>query len=415
MLAGLTVNHKRAPLNVLDTLTLRNPAHVYGKLRNMESVKGSIILQTCNRVEFYLDCTDGADPSERLLEQWSGETGFDHDELKRLTGKMTGDELVKHLVRVGSGLESMLVGEPQILKQLKDALEKAEMEGATSPILSDLFERSIRAASHLRQETGIGKGTVSLGSAAIRLAEAENVSVQKSSVLLVGTGHVGMLMMKALKSRKAGNVTVAGRNYQRTIEFCHAHGGTPVELHKIQSYFSSVDIIIFATKASSPIVTRNLLSEAGDKRGTRKLVILDLSTPRNVSSEVDHMKGVTVKTLEDVRGIADATLSRRKEIVKQAGPLADQRADEVISFLRRESAEPIVSEILHRADMVRSRELEKAASQLHLTIEERKILEKMSVSLVEKILGPPAGNLRKAAEKGDQQVLTAAGHIFKGE
>jgi len=413
VLKGLSVSHKRVSLNILDTLTLRDPNEFYKILKSQQGVRGSVILQTCNRVEFYLEVDETIDPSEKLLWHWALATRFKLSEIKRIIEKREGDALVAHLVRLGSGLESMLVGEPQILGQLKGALVKAQAQGTASPVLTELFERSIRAASKIRQETGIGRGTVSLGSAAVKIAEEEIGPVADSNVLLIGTGQVGMLIMKALNARGAGNVTVAGRNRQRTVSFCKTYGGTPIGSDEIQSHLPSAELVIAATKATNPILTKEMFRSSFSNKRPPIQVVLDLSSPKNVASDVGLIPGVVTKSLESIRNIADETLAKRKEIVKQAEPLVRQKTEEVVKLLRRESAEPIVADIYHRADRVRIQEVEKAVSRLRLSPGDRKILESMSRSLVEKILGPPAVNLRKAAEKGDHEVLTVAGDIFR--
>src|SRR5256712_3083513 len=236
VLKGLSVSHKRVSLNILDTLTLRDPNEFYKILKSQQGVRGSVILQTCNRVEFYLEVDDTIDPSEKLLWHWALETRFKLSEIKTIVEKREGDALVAHLVRLGTGLESMLVGEPQILGQLKDALAEAQAQDSASPILTELFEKSIRAASKVRQETGIGKGTVSLGSAAVKIAEETLGPVADSNVPLIGTGQVGRLIMKALTARGAGNVTVAGRNRQPTVSLCTTYCVKPIASDEIQSH-----------------------------------------------------------------------------------------------------------------------------------------------------------------------------------
>jgi glutamyl-tRNA reductase len=415
VLIGLSVNHKRASLNTLDTLTLRDPNEFYKILNILQGVRGSVILQTCNRVEFYLEVDDKTDPSEKLLWHWALETRFKLSEVNRIVEKRQGDALVSHLVRLGSGLESMLVGEPQILGQLKDALLKSQAQDTASSVLTELFERSIRAASKIRQETGIGRGTVSLGSAAVKIAEEELGPVADSNVLLIGTGQVGRLIMKALNARGAGKVTVAGRNRQRTVSFCKTYGGTPIGYDEVQSHLPSAELVIAATKATNPILTKEMFRSSFSNKRPPTQVVLDLSSPKNVASDVGLIPGVVMKSLESIRNIADETLSKRKEIVRHAEPLVKQKTEEVVKLIRRESAEPIVADIYHRADRVRVQEVEKALSRLKLGPDDREILENMSRSLVEKILNSPTVNLRKAAEKGDQELLTVAGNIFSEE
>ncbi len=415
MLVNLGVDHKRTALAVLDALTLRDPQGFYGILRNTQGSRGSLILQTCNRVEFYLDTDDGKGLADKVLWHWALETRFKLGELARIVVKRQGEAVVDHLVRLGSGLESMLVGEPQILGQLKTALAEAQAQDATSPLLSELFEKALQAASRIREQTGIGRGAVSLGSAAVKLAEETLGPIRDCRVLLIGTGQVGRLAMKALKARDVNDITVASRTRERAESFSRAYGGTPADLRQILGQLASMDLVIVATKATGYVLTKETIPRVAQENKRSRLMVLDLSSPRNVSPDVQHVEGVTLRTIEDLRGIAEETLSRRREVVKEAEPLVRQKTGTIVSLLRRENAEPIVSDIYRRAGQIRAEELEKALSKLKLDPDQQKVLENMSLSLVEKILGPPVVHLRRAAEKGDSELLVAAGEIFGGE
>jgi glutamyl-tRNA reductase len=411
VLLNLGVTYKKAPLATLDAVTIRDPAQFYRITRTVPGVEGSILLQTCNRVEIFLDSQDGADITGKILWHWALETRFKLNELTRLVEVRKDLDVVAHLVRLSAGLESMLVGESQIRGQMKDSLAEAHSLGAASPLLSGLFEKSASAGTQVRERTGIGKGAVSLGSAAVRLAEETLGSPTIWNVLLMGTGQVGMLALKALKARGVNNILVAGRARQRTESFCRTYGGTPTSLQEARSNLSSLDLVMVATSATGFLLTKETIGPWVKPR----LVILDLSNPRNVSPDVQEIPGVVLKTIDDLRGIAEESLARRKSLVDQAEPLVKERVEAIASLLRREKAEPIVSDIYRRADSIRTEELEKAFSKLKLTPEQEEILEGMSQSIVEKLLALPVVKLRKAAEKGDSELLLAGGQIFRSE
>src|SRR5437867_2086104 len=193
-------------------------------LKRIPGITGSLILQTCNRVDIFLEVED-PQVNDKVLWNWALETKFKLGELKRLVERREGHGLLEYLVRLASGLESMLVGESQILGQLKIALAEAHSSGTLGPVLTEAFERAISAGSKIREQTGIGRGTVGLGSAALKLAEDTLGRLDSAGVLLIGTGQVGMLLMKAMKNRGIKNVVVAGRTRQRTESFCRAYGG----------------------------------------------------------------------------------------------------------------------------------------------------------------------------------------------
>ncbi len=399
----------------LDLLVLCDAPSFYKILGGIAGVKGTVILQTCNRVEFYLDTEDQTDVTGKVLWHWALETKFKLGELSRIVDRNQGDDLVAHLVRLGSGLESMMLGEPQILGQLRNAILEAKAQGSASSLLSHLFEKAIQAASMIRQQTGIGRGTVSVASAALKLAEESLGPIRDRSVLLIGTGQVGMLAMKALNARRAKNIIVAGRTRHRTDSFCKNYGGTPIDLRQVQDQLPTTDLVIVATRASNHVLTGQMVASALRDRKKSKLVVVDLSSPRNVSADIEKVESVSLKTLEDLRETTEAAMAKRRELAKQAEPLVRQSAEEVSNMLRRENAEPILADLYQRADTIRAEELGKALSRLTLSAADQRVLENMSRSLVEKILGPPTVNLRRAAEKGRSEVLVAAGQIFGGE
>src|SRR5713226_4374561 len=208
MLINIGVSYRRAPLSTLDALTLRDLSGFYKILGSITGIRGAVIVQTCNRVDMFIDADEGVEVNEKILWNWALETKFKLHELRRLAEQRTGERVLEYLVNLASGLESMMVGESQILGQLKSSLIEARGLAASSPTLSKVFEMSIAAGTRIRDQTGVGRGTVSLGSAALKLAE-KSLGPLRTRVLLLGTGEIGMILMKALKARGITDVTVA--------------------------------------------------------------------------------------------------------------------------------------------------------------------------------------------------------------
>jgi glutamyl-tRNA reductase len=408
------VSFRKAPLATLDALSFRDIPAFYKLLRTTHEVDGVMILQTCNRVELFLDTKDSSQIRDSVLREWALETKFKLGELNRLVETREGKSVVEYLVRLAAGLESMLIGENQVVGQLKNSLSEALSSSSASALLEDTVHRTISAGSTIREQTGIGRGTVSLGSAAMKLAEETLGKLEDSRVLLLGTGQVGMLVMKALKARGVSSITVASRTLQRTRSFCRTFGGTAVEFQEVPSQLAKTDLVIVATRSSNYVLTKDSFSDC-DSSNRRKLMILDLSNPRNVAPSVSELDTVIFKTIDDLRGIADDALAKRRELVKKAEVLVSPRVEKIEALLQREEAEPIVSDIYRRADLIREEVLNKTLSKLDLTNEQRESLKSMTVSLVEKLLDGPVVNLRRAAERKDERVLTAAGQIFRGE
>ncbi|OLD13545.1 MAG: glutamyl-tRNA reductase [Crenarchaeota archaeon 13_1_40CM_3_52_10] len=415
MLAKIGVSYKIAPLATLDAITLRDLPPFYKILRSIPGIKGTVVVQTCNRVDMFIDANDGAEIIEKILWNWALQTKFKLHELKRIAEQRTGEQVLEYLVSLASGLESMLVGESQILGQLKSSLIEARGLAASSPILCKVFDMSIAAGTRIRDRTGIGRGTVSLGSAALKVAEASLGNLNAVKVLLLGTGQIGMVLMKALKARGINEVTVASRTRQRTESFCRTFGGIPADFKNVISQLGPFGLVVVATRAAGYLLTKEIVLPQLKSDRNPKLMILDLSIPRNVSPDLGQLKDVVIKTIDDLRDITDQAVSVRKTLVKEAEPKVLEAVEKISALLRREEAEPMVSELYHRADKIRREELEKALSKLNLPKDQREVLERMSLSLVRKLLAQPVVNLREAAKKGDSKLLTVAGEIFEGE
>ncbi len=412
MLVSVGVSHKRASLATLDALTLRDLGDFYTDLRAIREIGESVVLQTCNRVEVFLEAKSDLQ-AESVLRTWALATRFKLAELQRLAEVRTEEAAVDHLVRLATGLESMIVGEPQILGQMKEAVVTARSFGAGGPLVSDIFERATSAGARIRAETGVGRGVTTIGSAALKLAEQTLGGLKDLRVLLLGTGQVGVLVMKALKARGVHNVLVAGRNREKTESFCRSFGGTPIPFQTVRDKLQNSDLVLVATRSNSFLIDKEILNQRA-KSGTR-LMILDLSNPRNVSPEITQFEGITLRTMDDLKGIAEEGLALRRELVKNAEPLVREAVERISAGLRRENAEPIISDVYHRAEEIRLEELGKALPKLKLTSEQEKVLEYMSQRIVEKVLSGPVMNLRRAAEKGDPAILTVAGQLFAGE
>ncbi len=412
MLVSVGVSHKRASLATLDALTLRDLGDFYTDLRAIREIGESVVLQTCNRVEVFLEAKSDLQ-AESVLRTWALATRFKLAELQRLAEVRTEEAAVDHLVRLATGLESMIVGEPQILGQMKEAVVTARSFGAGGPLVSDIFERATSAGARIRAETGVGRGVTTIGSAALKLAEQTLGGLKDLRVLLLGTGQVGVLVMKALKARGVHNVLVAGRNREKTESFCRSFGGTPIPFQTVRDKLQNSDLVLVATRSNSFLIDKEILDQRA-KSGTR-LMILDLSNPRNVSPEITEFEGITLRTIDDLKGIAEEGLALRRELVKNAEPLVREAVERISAGLRRENAEPIISDVYHRAEEIRLEELGKALPKLKLTSEQEKVLEYMSQRIVEKVLSGPVMNLRRAAEKGDPAILTVAGQLFAGE
>jgi len=413
LLVAIGVDHKKASLAALDALNLRDLGSFYDDLGIIQGVTERVVLQTCNRVEVFLDTAD-EQAVQSVFRAWSLATKLDVDGIQTIADVRAGDAVIEHLVRLATGLESMIVGEPQILGQMKESMITAQNHLATGPVLSEAFERATSAGAKIRSETGIGRGVTTIGSAAIKLAEQSLGKLDNCRVLLIGTGQVGALVMKALRTRGVSNVAVAGRNHEKTEAFCRSFGGTPIAWHGILDMLRNSDLILVATRSARYVLDIESVGQQAEG-SNRRLMILDLSNPRNVSPEVAKLSGVDLRTIDDLKGIAEEGLAMRREIAKSAEPLVRSAVERISAGLRRENAEPVIADAFHRAEEIRIEELGKARSKLNLTAEQEQVLEYMSQKIVEKVLSGPVMNLRRTAEKGGTAARTVAEEILAGD
>src|SRR5216683_8349241 len=334
MLLNIGVSYRRASLATLDALTLRDLPGFYKILGSITGVRGRVVVQTCNRVDMLIDADEGVEVQEKILWNWALETKFKLHELRKLAEQRTGDRVLEYLVSLASGLESMLVGENQILGQLKSSLIEARGLAVSSPTLSKIFDMSLAAGTRIRDQTGIGRGTVSLGSAALKLAEGSLGNLDRVNILLLGTGQIGMIMMKALKARGITDVTVASRTRQRTESFCRTFGGKPADIKNVISQMGLFGLVVVATRATGYLLTKEIVAPPLKPDQNPKLMILDLSIPRNVSPDLDQLKGLVVKTIDDLRDITDQALSTRTTLVKEAEPKVEEAVEKISALLR---------------------------------------------------------------------------------
>jgi glutamyl-tRNA reductase len=238
----------------------------------------------------------------------------------------------------------MLLGEGQILAQVKTAIAEARLHGTAGPLLPTVFEKATAAATRIRERVGMEKRSLSLGSTALRLAEEALGNLEGKNVLLIGTGQVGTLVMKALTSMNVRNVAVSSRSLKSVEAFTRILGGRLVSMREIPSYLASYDLVVIATKGSEYLLTKDTIKAALPQAGSRKLVVLDLSSHPNVSPDITELEGVTLKTLEDTRRIVDSTSGPATELLREAEPFVKVEVESILRELRLGKSEPFMAE-----------------------------------------------------------------------
>ena len=305
----------------------------------------------------------------------------------------------------------MVVGEEQILGQIKNSITAARTIKASGERLNTLFDRAVRVGTRIRNSTGISKGGISVGSMAVKLAE-ENIDELKSKeILVIGTGEVSTLVAKSL-GRRGYKFSVTSRTLQRSSAFCETMGGIPIRFEDVVSNFSKYDVIFVATTAPYFLVSYDRILQARNQK-QNGMMILDLSNPRTVDERVAELSGIKLLNLDQIAEMVDKNMKTRMNKVQTVESIIKEEIPVMNATMKRLEAEPIVKDVFKNIDTMREKELQKALQMLGEKDEKKiKIIEELTKAVVESIVSAPMNNLRKASEHGEPEILDAASKLF---
>jgi len=413
-LLNVRITHKKAPIHTLEKFTFKDIDMAYRMfLTSVEAIRECIILQTCNRVEIFL-AVDKIEV-EKIFEIWRNITKI--RDLSFKPAEIDQDKgAIEHLLRLTSGLESLVVGEDQILGQVKRAFEYSRQNGYVDSFIPIIFDHAIKVGSRIRTNTGLNKGSVSIGSIAVNLAEEYFDDFQKKKVLLIGTGEGATLVAKSLRKRQV-NFDVASRTFERAKSFSSTVGGTPVKFEDALHNFDNTDIIFVSTTAPYYLITYDRIFKSSKKN--RGMMIFDLSNPRTVDDNIATISGIKLVNIDQIAEIVDRNLKRRHEEIRLAEKMIQNGMQSMDLLFRKIKAEPFVVSVFKIVDDVRNRELSKAARMLGISkgMKEFEVIEQLSYAIVEGILSTPMNNFRKEignTEK-NEEVLNIVSRIFNYE
>jgi glutamyl-tRNA reductase len=317
----------------------------------------------------------------------------------------------EHLLKLTSGLESLVVGEEQIIGQVKESISVARQSKASGKRLNKLFDRSIRIGTRIRNSTGIGRGGISLGSMAVKLAEENVDDIKSKHVLLIGTGEAATMVAKSLKKRGyAFNVT--SRTLERSTGFSQTLGGKPIKFEDVLSGFNNYEVIFVATTAPYFLVSFDRMKN-GMKNKKSGTMILDLSNPRTVDEKVATIPGIKLMNIDQIAEMIDKNMKNRRGKISAVENIISEEVPIIEATMKRLDAEPLVKDVFTNADSLRIKELQKALQMLGESDKKRiKIIEDLTKAVVESIVSIPMNNLRKASEQGNPELLEIASKLF---
>jgi glutamyl-tRNA reductase len=359
-----------------------------------------MILSTCNRVEVYGRVTEAAS-ADRLLEFIVRSRGRARGDLEAFVYQLSGDEAVRHAFRVAASLDSMVIGEPQILGQVKEAYQIAESTGTLGSILQALRNRSVASAKRARRETGIGHNAVSISFVAVELARKIFGDLKERNVLLVGAGKMSELAARHLVRQGARATVLGGRRFERAAELASALGGRAVPFESLREELARTDIAISGTGAPGTVIERADVLSACDVRHHRPLFLIDIAVPRDVDASVRDLEGVFLYDVDDLRSVAEANLRERRKQAVAAEALVEREAASFLDWQRSLDVVPLLVELRRRAEEVRRGEIDKARSRLgRLSPEQEEALEAATTAIVNKLLHPSLVQLKEASRNG---------------
>ena len=403
------ITFKKSPIHVLEKFAFKDMPNACLTFKKNSSVSECVIIQTCNRIELFA-ASDNPN-IDKIKSTWASLTGQEESVFRDTLEVCENKDAYEHLLKLTSGLESLVVGEEQILGQIKESISVARQTRASGKRLNKLFDRSIRIGTRIRNSTGIGRGGISLGSMAVKLAEENVDDIKSKHVLLIGTGEAATMVAKSLKKRGyAFNVT--SRTVERSIGFSQTLGGNPIKFEEVLSGFSNYEIIFVATTAPYFLVTFDKMKDAMKNKKSGAM-ILDLSNPRTVDEKVATIPGIKLMNIDQIAEMIDKNMKKRKDKISTVENIISEEVPVIEATMKRLDAEPLVKDVFTNADSIRIKELQKALQMLGETDEKRiKIIDELTKAVVESIVSTPMNNLRRASEQGSPELLEIASKLF---
>jgi glutamyl-tRNA reductase len=399
----LGMNHETAPIEVRERLAVDEPGPLLQKLVASDEIEEAVLFSTCNRVEVLVLTRSLESARHRLLCFFNRDlTRDDHSvefELEEVIYEYRDNEAVSHVLRVASSLDSMVVGEPQILGQTKEAYRIAVECGACGPILGRLFQHAFSTAKRVKTETRIAERPVSVARVAVDLAKQIFERFDEKRALLIGAGEMSEMALRTLKKHGLESVCVANRSPERAATLAEQFGATAHGLEELEALLGEVDMVITSIGGDAPILTLDLVKRAMNKRRNRPLFVIDIGVPRNADPAIDAIDNVYRYDLDDLGAVASKNADERAREAERGMAIVveeQQRFDGWFSALR---AVPTIRHLRNRAEGIRTRELEKTLGRLELGDAEQAAVDALTKSIVNKIMHAPVSRLKREAER----------------
>ncbi|MGD7035374.1 glutamyl-tRNA reductase [Methylotuvimicrobium buryatense] len=412
-LLAVGINYNTAPVSIRERLAY--PAEILDSslkdLWRLRDISEAAILSTCNRTEFYCESSN---ENKHILIDWIAQTRkIKPNDLTPYLYTYNDSQLIRHMFRVACGLDSMVLGEPQILGQMKAAYQAANDAGTLGKYLGKLFQHTFAAAKKVRTDTAIGSSPVSVAFAAVQLAQQIFDKLSEQTAILIGAGETIELTARHLVQHGIGRIIIANRTYDKAHALATRFNGYAIALSELPMHLAEADIVVSSTASSLPILGKGRVESAIKKRKHKPMFMVDLAVPRDIESEVEQLNDVYLYTVDDLKNTIDQNMDNRRKAAEQAEEIIDTQVEHFLSWLRSQGALSTIKDFRIQAEKTRDETLEKTLVLMRNGLSAEEALQRLAHSLTNKLIHTPSAQIREAGANERHDLIAAAREIFK--
>lgn len=408
----LGINHTTAPVAIRERVVIPDNrlSDALIDLKSTDGVLAGVIVSTCNRTELYCETEfDQPDPLTRWLAKYNN---LEIADIEQYVYYHHQEEAIQHVLRVASGLDSMILGEPQVLGQLKNAYQAAMKVGALGIHLDRLFQHTFSVAKQVRSETSIGSSPVSVAYAAVTLAKQIFTDLSEQTALLIGAGETIELVARHLHNNDIGRMIVANRNYERAHHLARQFDAYAIELGEIESHLAEADIVISSTASKDPIIHFKQAEQAIKKRRHRPIFIVDIAVPRDIEPRISTLSDIYLYTVDDLHDIIQENLKSREAAAAEAEEIINEHVAQFMGWVRARDAVPTIRGIRDWAEQLKIKVVKKAHKQIAQGKNSDEVIEQLAHNLTNKLIHTPCSRLREAGFQQEEAIIAAARLLF---
>jgi glutamyl-tRNA reductase len=400
-LLSLGINHLTAPVDIREKVAFapEQMSHALQELLGIPAINESVIVSTCNRTEIYCDASSDC---RAVITNWlTAHHGIDDEGLSPYIYQHSDQEVARHLFRVASGLDSMVLGEPQILGQLKDSYDQARGDNAVNSILDRLFQHSFSVAKRVRTDTEIGSNPVSVAFAAVSLSKQIFGDLNELHALLIGAGETIELVSRHLKSQQIGSITIANRSVERARLLADQIDAEAVQINAVPEQLVRADIVISSTASQLPILGKGATESALKQRKHRPIFMVDLAVPRDIEPEVGKLQDIYLYTVDDLKTVVDENLRGRELAAEAALEIINLEVTMFDQWLKTHQSADHIRQLRDGAELIKRQAIEKALAQLKQDVDAEQALQRLANEITSKLMHKPTIEMRKALQNED--------------